>query len=212
MSSSPLPGRLFIVSAPSGGGKTTLTRALIPWLAEHGVEAAISVSTTTRPPRAGEVEGVHYHFVDAATFEQSARDGDFLEHAEVFGRRYGSDRKHIDTTLVRGRDVILDIDWQGARQVRAQRPDVRSVFILPPSLDELARRLRGRGQDSDEVIAGRMAAARSEMLHYDEYDHVVVNDDFDRALINLAAVFLEPRLRLADQQARRTALLTDLLA
>ena len=207
-----LPGGLFILSAPSGGGKTSLSRALLPYLSAHGVEAEISVSYTTRAPRPGEQEGVHYHFLDAEAFVAMADRGEFLEHAEVFGRRYGTGRDRTQIVRQTARDVILDIDWQGARQVRRQCPDAVSIFILPPSAAELERRLRSRGQDSDEVIAGRMAAARQEMSHYDEYDYIVVNQDFDRAVTELGAILLAPRLAIRAQVARQRALIDDLLA
>ena len=205
-------GSLFILSAPSGGGKTSLSHALLPWLQQRGIEAEISVSYTTRAARPGEQDGVHYHFAAPAEFERMVADGAFLEHAEVFGRRYGTGRDRTDALLCAGRDVILDIDWQGARQVRALRPEAVSIFILPPSAAELERRLRGRGQDSNEVIACRMAAARAEMSHHDEYDYVVVNQDFDRALLDLGAIFLERRLRAPKQRQRQAALLAELLA
>jgi guanylate kinase len=207
-----LRGSLVIVSAPSGGGKTSLTRALVPWLAERGVAAAISVSYTTRAPRPGEQDGAHYHFIDDARFAAMVADGEFLEHAEVFGRRYGTGRGRTQDLLDQGVDLILDIDWQGARQVRAQVPDVASIFILPPSLEELERRLRSRGQDSDEVIRRRMAAAMDEMAHYPEYAHLLINADFQRALEQLGALFLERRLQTPRQQAAQAGLLASLLA
>jgi guanylate kinase len=205
------PGHLWIVSAPSGGGKTSLTRALLPRLAALGVPTQISVSHTTRQPRAGEVEGTHYHFVDEAQFLAMIQAGDFLEQAQVFGRRYGTARAQTEALLAEGIDVILDIDWQGARQVRAAMPTARSVFILPPSRLELERRLRGRGTDADAVIEQRMAEARSEMSHYAEYDALVVNDDFETALQQLAALFLAPRLALARQARRYQAMIGELL-
>lgn len=205
-------GNLWIVSAPSGGGKTSLTHALLPELARHGVQAVISVSTTTRSPRPGEVDGRHYHFVDEPRFQALIAEGAFLEHAQVFGRRYGTERAATEALLASGADVILDIDWQGARQVRALMPQAQSVFILPPSRAELERRLRSRGQDSDAVIASRMAEAREEMSHYGEYGQVVVNEEFSRALVELTAVFLCPRLSCAAQQQRHTSLIGELLA
>lgn len=205
-------GGLFILSAPSGGGKTSLSRALLPWLAARGIEAAISVSYTTRSARPGEQEGVHYHFVAAEDFGAMVEAAEFLEHAEVFGRRYGTGRARTQALLDTGCDVILDIDWQGARQVRAQLPETSSIFILPPSSAELERRLRLRGQDSDEVIADRMAAARREISHYDEYDYLVVNHDFDRALEEIGGIFVTRRLQRAHQQQRHGALLSELLA
>ncbi len=205
-------GGLFIVSAPSGGGKTSLTRALVPRLADESIRAAISVSYTTRPPRPGELDGTHYHFVSDEAFRQMIARGEFLEHAEVFGRRYGTGRARTEGLLADGYDVILDIDWQGARQVREQLPDTTGVFILPPSAAELQRRLRGRAQDSEEVIAARMAEAHAEMLHCMEYDYLIVNDDFDRALADMAAIFHARRLWRAAQEVRHAALIHDLLA
>lgn len=207
----PLPGTLWIVSAPSGGGKTSLTRALLPKLAGFGVQAEISVSYTTRAPRAGEQEGVHYHYVDEARFVSMIEAGDFLEHAHVFGRRYGTGRERTEALLAAGIDLILDIDWQGARQVRDLMPAARSVFILPPSRAELERRLRGRGTDGDAVIAERMAQATAEMSHYNEYEALVVNEDFETALAELSALFLAPRLAREHQQRRYSDLLPGLL-
>lgn len=206
-----LHGNLFIVSAPSGGGKTSLTRALVPRLAQRGYEAAISVSYTTRAPRPGERPGVHYHFIDEPRFVAMADRGDFLEHAQVFGRRYGTGRQKTAELLARGTDVMLDIDWQGAQQVRRLMPAARSVFILPPSAEELERRLRGRGQDDDATIARRMAEARAEMSHWDEYDFLIVNRDFEQALDELAALFLAPRLERAGQAVRHAGLIRSLL-
>lgn len=211
MNESLIPGTLWIVSAPSGGGKTSLTRALLPRLAERGWKAEISVSYTTRAPRPGEQEGVHYHYVDEAAFAAMTEHGDFLEHAEVFGRHYGTGLTRTKELLGQGIDVILDIDWQGARQVRARRSDVQSVFILPPSAAELERRLRARGQDPDEVIAARMRAARAEMSHHGEYDYLLVNNDFEHALDEMAAIFVSRRMRSATQQARFENLITSLL-
>lgn len=204
-------GRLYIVSAPSGGGKTSLTRALVLRLAARGHEAVISVSYTTRLPRPGEVEGVHYHYLDEAAFVAMAARGEFLEHAEVFGRRYGTGRARTAELLDRGVDVVLDIDWQGARQVRGLAPDARSIFILPPSSEELERRLRGRGQDDDATIARRMAAARTEMSHHTEYEQLIINQDFERALEELSALFVAPRLALAEQADRHAGLIRGLL-
>ena len=206
-----MPGNLFIVSAPSGGGKTSLTRALVPRLAQRGHEAAISVSYTTRAPRPGEQEGVHYHFVDEARFVAMVERGDFLEHAQVFGRRYGTGRDKTAELLARGADVMLDIDWQGGQQVRRLMPEARSVFILPPSADELERRLRGRGQDDDATIARRMAEARAEMSHWHEYDFLIVNRDFEQALDELTALFLAPRLDRERQARRHAGLIRALL-
>lgn len=205
------PGHLWIVSAPSGGGKTSLTRALLPRLAALGVAAQISVSYTTRATRAGEQDGVHYHFVDEARFVSMIGADAFLEHAHVFGRRYGTARAETEALLAQGVDVILDIDWQGARQVRAAMPQAQSVFILPPSRAELERRLRGRGTDADSVIAERMAQAHGEMSHYAEYQALVINEDFEVALQQLSALFVAPRLALPRQQATCAGLIADLL-
>lgn len=205
-------GGLFIVSAPSGGGKTSLTRTAIERLGALGLRTEISVSYTTRAPRPGEQNGVHYHFVDEARFKDMIAAGDFLEHAEVFGRRYGTGRSRTLDLLAQDCDVILDIDWQGGRQVRAQMPEAISLFILPPSLEELERRLRGRGQDDEATVQKRMAAARAEMSHYAEYDYLIVNDDFERALGDLLAVFRSRRLDRTAQAVRHAGLIASLLA
>lgn len=207
-----LRGRLFVISAPSGGGKTSLTRALLPRLHARNHAAAISVSYTTRAPRAGEQDGVHYHFVDEARFLAMIEAGEFLEHAQVFGRRYGTGRAATEAQLVQGVDLMLDIDWQGAQQVRRQSAEVISVFILPPSVEELRRRLQGRGQDDAATVERRMAEARAEMSHYKEYDYLIVNRDFDQALDELAALFIAPRLGLESQAARHAGLIGSLLA
>jgi len=204
-------GTLWIVSAPSGAGKTSLTRALVQRLRDEGVDAAISVSYTTRAARPGEAEGEHYHFVTPAVFEQMVTQRAFLEHAEVFGRRYGTGREATERRLAAGCELFLDIDWQGARQLRGQLADACSVFILPPSLATLEQRLRGRGQDGEAVIAQRMREAREELSHYAEYQWLVVNDDFDTALAELHALVVARRLRLAAQQARHAALIAALL-
>lgn len=205
-------GSLFIVSAPSGGGKTSLTRAVLPYLARHGVSASISVSFTTRAPRPGEQDGVHYHFVDEPAFTARIAAGGFLEHAQVFGRRYGTGLQETRALLDAGQDLILDIDWQGARQVRQQWPQAIAIFILPPSVAELERRLRSRSQDSEAVISARMEEAHQEIAHHNEYDYLIVNEDFDTALAELAAIFLEPRLRARRQHDRHAGLIADLLA
>ena len=205
------PGSLWIVSAPSGGGKTSLSRALVQRLRQRGIPAAISVSYTTRAPRAGEEHGSHYHFVDEAKFLAMVAAGEFLEHAEVFGRRYGTGLAETERLLAAGTELLLDIDWQGARQVRARRLDAMGIFILPPSATELERRLHGRGQDDPKVIAARMAAAHAEMTHYDEYDYLVVNDTFEHALEELEVLLLSRRLRLPAQRARHADLIHELL-
>jgi guanylate kinase len=173
-----------VVSAPSGGGKTSLVNALL----ERDPRVALSVSHTTRAPRPGERDGVHYYFVDEASFAGLVERGAFLEHALVFGHRYGTGRDAIERQLAAGRDVLLDIDWQGARQVRSSFPAARTIFILPPSMAELRRRLVRRRQDSDEVIDRRMRAARDEISHAAEFDYLVVNDDFDAALADLYSI------------------------
>ncbi len=186
-----MTGNLFIVTAASGTGKTSLLQALL------AVDTQIirSVSYTTRQPRPGEVDGVDYHFVDEAQFMRMLSDGDFLESAEVHGARYGTSQTLVDTALQAGHDTVLEIDWQGAAQVRRLYPEAISIFILPPSLEVLAQRLKGRGQDSMEVIARRLAAAREEMSHAGEFDYVTMNDDFQTALEDLRAIVRTQRLR-----------------
>jgi guanylate kinase len=201
-------GTLYVISAPSGAGKTSLVRALVEQL--DGVAA--SVSHTTRSMRPGEEDGVHYHFVDRECFLKMVEDGDFLEHAQVFDNFYGTAQSVVEAQLKAGQDVILEIDWQGAEQVRRLMPDCETVFILPPSREELERRLRSRGQDSDEVIARRMRDATAEMSHYPEFDYLVINEVFEEALEELKAIFLANRQRLARQQAEHEGLLRALLA
>ena len=190
---SKLGGRLIVIAAPSGAGKTSLTRALIERLAARGIRGEFSVSYTTRAPRLGERDGVDYHFVTPEVFaDRVARDA-FLEHAEVFGRRYGTGREVTERLLAEGRHVFLDIDWQGARQVRQRFPEAISLFIQPPSMPELERRLRARGQDDDATIARRMQAAEEELSHAGEFDHVLVNDDFGQTVGQLEALVALPR-------------------
>ena len=177
-------GTLFIFSAPSGAGKSSLARALV----DSSPDIAVSVSHTTRDARPGEEHGIHYFFVSADEFRNMVAAGAFLEHAQVFDNFYGTSRKAVEDLLEQGKNVILDIDWQGARAIKAQMPEARGIFILPPSRKELENRLRGRGQDSEEVIARRMRDAVSEMSHFNEFDYVVVNDDFDAALADLRAI------------------------
>jgi len=177
-------GKLIIVSAPSGAGKTSLARALV----ENSQNAALSVSHTTRPVRPGERNGVDYFFCGRGEFERMIRDERFLEYAEVFGNLYGTSLDAVEPLLRSGTSVLLDIDWQGARKVRARMPDAVSLFILPPSRHALEERLRVRGQDSEEVIASRMRAAASEASHYAEYDWVIVNEVFENALDELRAI------------------------
>ena len=201
-------GTLYIVSAPSGAGKTSLVTALI----KADKRVSVSVSHTTRAMRPGEQHGVNYHFVSHDDFKGLIAKGDFLEHAEVFGNFYGTSRSALQEVLDQGNDLILEIDWQGAQQVRKLMPEALSVFILPPSQQALRERLDGRGQDSEEIIAGRMKEAVSEMVHYDEYDYVIINDDFDEALEDLKAVFRSNRLLLNKQQQRNSGLLKELLS
>jgi guanylate kinase len=186
-------GLAIILSSPSGAGKSTMARRLMAW----DDTLSFSVSATTRAPRAGEVEGVHYYFRSREAFARMARDGEMLEHAEVFGHNYGSPRAPVETALSAGRDVIFDIDWQGGQQIRnsALGRDVVSVFILPPSIHELERRLRERAQDSEEVIARRMAKSEAEISHWAEYDYVLVNDDLDACEFRLRTVLTAERLR-----------------
>ena len=202
-------GNLFIVSAPSGAGKSSLISAL---LKEQPADMQVSVSHTTRQPRPGEVNGQHYHFVNQDEFKSLIADNAFFEWAEVFGNYYGTSRVTIEQTLAQGIDVFLDIDWQGAQQVKKVMPESIGIFILPPSRTELERRLTGRGQDSQEVIAGRMAQAVSEMSHYNEYDFVIVNDDFDKALADLLAIIRSQRLTSASQIHTQNGMIKDLLA
>jgi len=206
-----LSGHLWIISAPSGAGKTSLTRALVPLLARRGITATISVSHTTRPPRPGEQNGVHYHFVDEPTFQRMVTRGEFLEHAEVFGRRYGTGREATEKLLGAGHEVLLDIDWQGGRQVRSQMPDALGVFILPPSAEELERRLLARGQDSSMVIGERMQKARAEMSHWSEYDYLLINEKFDEAVEALATILTARQLHREVQSRRHVALIQSLL-
>lgn len=179
-----MPGKLFILSAPSGAGKSSLAKALIQVLPN----LAVSVSHTTRAPRPGEAHGVHYYFVTRDEFETMVQAGKFVEYARVFDNYYGTARSSIDQLLEAGKDVLLDIDWQGARNIKQHMPDAVSIFILPPTRAALEERLRGRGQDSPETIARRMRDAVAEMRHYSEFDHVVVNDVFDAARADLVAI------------------------
>lgn len=200
-------GTLYIFSAPSGAGKTSLVTALV----EATDKLIVSVSHTTRGKREGEVDGQHYHFIDVATYEKMVADDAFVEHAQVFDNFYGTSQAAIEAKLTEGVDVILEIDWQGAHQVRERMP-ATSVFILPPSRAELENRLRGRGTDSDEIIGRRMHDAISEMEHYGEYEYLVVNDDFDTALAELKAIVACQRLQLPRQKALLVELLSQLLA
>lgn len=200
-------GNLFILSAPSGAGKSSLIGAL---LKKHS-DMKVSVSHTTRSPRPGEENGVHYHFVSVDEFKALIEKNDFFEWAQVFDNYYGTSKQAIESQLEAGIDVFLDIDWQGAQQIRKLVDDVETIFILPPSKEELESRLNNRGQDSAEVIAERMAKAQSETSHYNEYDYVVVNDDFDTALTEIETIVMAKRLSLKSQTVRHQALLENLL-
>lgn len=185
-------GVLFVLSSPSGAGKTTISRMML----DADSDIALSISATTRPPRPGEVDGVHYHFVDTERFKKMATDGEFLEWAHVFGHRYGTPRAPVEELLAAGKDVLFDIDWQGAQQLYQEAgPDVVRVFVLPPTMEELERRLRSRGTDSDEVIAARMERAANEISHWDGYDYVLVNDDVDGCFDEVRAILRAERLK-----------------
>ena len=200
-------GTLFVVAAPSGAGKSTLVNALL----ERESAISLSVSHTTRPPRTGELYGRHYYFVERAEFEREIAEGIFLEHAEVHGNLYGTSRTSVQELLAQGRDVLLEIDWQGAEQIRRSKPDCVSVFILPPSRVELERRLRGRGSDSVEVIERRLRNSRGEIAHANEFDYILVNDLFEDALADLQAIVRAVRLRSALQWQRHESLIAELL-
>jgi len=194
-------GLMLVLSSPSGAGKSTISRALL----ERHDDLTMSVSTTTRPPRPGEEEGVHYNFVDQPTFERMVSEGAFLEHATVFDNSYGTPAGPVETILRDGRDVLFDVDWQGTQQIGASAPgDLVSIFILPPSVEELERRLHARAQDSEEVVQRRMAKAVSEMSHWFEYDYVIINEDVDRSIAEAEAILAAERLR----RQRRTGLMS----
>jgi guanylate kinase len=207
-SKSPAQGQLYIVAAPSGAGKTSLVHVLI----NRYSDIAVSVSHTTRGMRPGEQDGVDYNFVDSERFAALIEQGDFLEHAEVFGNHYGTSRKWVQNRLDQGVDVILEIDWQGARQVRTQFPEALSIFIVPPSKSTLRTRLESRGQDKAEVIDRRMQEAASECSHYEEFDFIVVNENFEQAVSELGAIFISLRLTLAKQKVRHQDILSELLS
>ena len=182
-------GSLFIIAAPSGGGKTSLVNALM----KNDPRLVLSVSHTTRPARPGEIDGQHYHFVSESEYESMVSNGDFMEHARVFDHLYGTNRHSVASQLQQDHDVILEIDWQGARQVRNVFPDCCSIFIIPPSLEDLRKRLTGRGQDSEQVIQRRMRDAQAEISHWSEFDQLVVNDNFETALKELHAIIVDHR-------------------
>lgn len=202
-----IAGNLFIITAPSGAGKTSLVRALLA----ADKQVSRSVSYTTRSPRPGEVDGTDYHFVDETLFLHMLRDGEFLESAEVHGARYGTAQTRVHTVLQSGDDMLLEIDWQGAAQVRSLYPQAIGIFILPPSIEVLGRRLHQRGQDSAQVIARRLVAAREEMSHIAEFDYVIINDLFEVAVEDLLAIIRTQRLRRDKQLWRHQELLQKLM-
>ena len=201
-------GTLYIVAAPSGAGKSSIVNAVLA----RDPNICLSISFTSRAPRPGERHAEHYHFVSAAEFERMAEAGDFFEYARVHGDWKGTARQSVEPQMALGKDVLLEIDWQGARQVRSKVPNAVSVFILPPSRQALEQRMQMRGQDSAEVIAQRLAAAREEMSHYGEFDYVIVNEDFTVAVDEMCSIFTASRLLLEPQVARHSRLITALLA
>jgi guanylate kinase len=200
-------GKMFIVAAPSGAGKTSLVNAMV----KEMTDVQISVSYTTRRPREGERDGVDYHFIQENLFEQMVIDQAFLEYATVFGRHYGTGRQWVLDKLHQGIDIILEIDWQGARQLRELFSQVVSIFILPPSMEELAQRLIKRQQDEQDIIEERMAKAHAEMVHYNEFDYLIINRDFSTAKEQLKHIILAERLKLRDQQHAEAGLIAQLL-
>ncbi len=201
-------GTLYVISAPSGAGKTSLVKALL----DQDKQVCVSVSHTTRGMRPGEVDGKDYNFVAMDQFNNMIEQNQFLEFAEVFTNKYGTSQVWVEQQLASGLDVILEIDWQGAQQIRLKMPECVSLFILPPSTEELRKRLTGRGTDSDEIINQRMSEALSEMSHYPEYQYLVVNDDFNAALSDLQAVFTARRLELSRQTMKQAKILAGLLS
>lgn len=199
-------GNLFIVAAPSGAGKTSLVKELLA--ADGGVQ--LSISYTTRAPRPGEVDGQHYHFVSRDAFMEMLGRGEFLESAEVYGNFYGTSQPWIEASRRNGKDILLEIDWQGAAQVRRLMPEAVGIFVLPPSVEALRLRLSGRGQDAAEVIERRVAAAREDISHFGEFDYVIINDDFSTALQDLLAVVRAQRLKTGAQLARHGELIANL--
>ena len=201
-------GMLYVISAASGAGKTSLLSAMLQQVSD----IEVSVSHTTRAPRNGEVDGVNYHFIDKDKFEAMVEAGDFFESASVFGNMYGTSRQHIQQQLQKGNDVVLEIDWQGARQIRQLMPDCKSIYILPPSIAALRERLTSRGQDDEAVINQRMREAVNEMSHYIEFEYLVINDDFDEARNNLTAIIMGQRMLIERQTQKHADLLVQLLA
>ena len=203
------PGNLFILSAPSGAGKSSLIKALLSQESTRSME--VSVSHTTRDPRQGENNGEHYHFISVDKFKEQIAKNEFYEYAEVFGNYYGTSETAIDLQLAQGIDVFLDIDWQGAQQVRMKKPEVTTIFISPPSKAELESRLRKRGQDSEEIIESRMAQAKAECSHYNEFDYVIVNNDFSQALSELTTIVNNQRLKCSQQSITHKVMFDELL-
>ncbi len=201
-------GTLYIISAPSGAGKTSMISKLLETLKD----AEMAVSHTTRQAREGEVNGKHYHFISADEFLNDVHENKFLEHANVFGNHYGTSKAAVDVLLEKGVDVILEIDWQGADQVRGLMPEALSIFILPPSKTELERRLRGRGTDSDAVIAKRLGQSCADIKHFDEFNYVVINDDFDTSVKQLESIFHANRATLEKQMQKNQALIDELVS
>ena len=200
-----MPGSLFIVCAPSGGGKTSIVKAVL----ERDTGLKLSISYTTRPPREGEANGREYHFIERAAFEKMIAASDFLEHANVYGNYYGTSRRWIEDQISGDHDVLLEIDWQGAGQVRKLFPHMKGVFILPPSLEELRKRLKSRGKDSPEAIEKRMASARDEISHVLEFEYIIVNENFEAALADLVAVVRASRVSRVQQSVRLAALIDE---
>ena len=198
---------LFVVAAPSGGGQTSLVNALL----EQDLQVKLSVSHTTRPPRPGERDGVHYHFVDQESFLNLVDQGAFLEHARVFDYYYGTGRMEVERQLEAGFDVLLDIDWQGARQIRESYPSCCGIFIIPPSLDVLRQRLIARGQDSEDVIQRRMRDAQSEISHWSEFDFIIINDVFDEALADMQSIIRHRKLKRPENEVQSREILAELL-
>ena len=203
-----MTAQLYVLSAPSGAGKTSLVQAA----RERLDRLVVSVSHTTRPKRPADVDGVDYHFVDEDTFHRMIGEGDFLEHARVFDNLYGTSQQLVEQTLALGTDVILEIDWQGADQVRRLMPDACGIFIVPPSREILEQRLRGRASDSDEVIRRRIGDAVEDMRHFSNYDYLIINQDFEHALDELCGVILSKRVETTRQSSENQALLTGLLS
>ncbi len=205
--SNPTRGNFYILAAPSGAGKTSLVKAL----AKSMDNFKISISHTTRPPRPGEQDGVDYHFIDDAQFKQMVAEKKFLEHAEVFGCCYGTSHEWVLQQLDKGIDILLEIDWQGARQIRQEFPAAVSIFVLPPSMSVLRERLEQRNQDNSAIITQRMAQAQTEMMHYHEFDYLVINDDFDVAFDDVRSIVQSKRLKCAVQAAVHQKLLAELI-